>query len=283
MRYASSKEVRRNVTVTLAMAAILAFGVFRGIKEVNQFRAYQDSLSPSEQSQYIGLSLLEQIKLFNAAQKLGLSPSALEFYLNESARPGSPLANMPLADALQFSSLVDQTGQGALLIDYVARYGYTDALRMAPPEVIKGMTSDQFLVQAQKMLSQDTGYNVSPESWFKLFPEIGRDGTYITNKAAIAEIIGEFEGKGTIKISQADAEALAVALGLDPKSFKGGFRISRIVDINDMDLSYPVTGNDYFLGPGTGLPGGGPELKIDPSLPMDSPNIIEQVIIEVVP
>ncbi len=52
-----------------------------------------------------------------------LSPGALEFYSNESARFGSPLANMPLADALHISSLAEQTGQGALLIDYVARYG----------------------------------------------------------------------------------------------------------------------------------------------------------------
>jgi len=192
---------------------------------------------------------------------------------------------LALVDALTVSSLAAQSGRGAFILDYVGRYGVTDALRLAPPEVIRGMTSERLLVQTQEMLDQNIGYNVSPEGWFKSYPEIGRDGTYITNETAIREVIGEFGSRGTITISQTDAEALEIALGLKPESLFDGFRISKITDIDNMNLSYPVKGNDYFLGPGKGLPGGGPEIKISPSLPTDSSYVIviEQIVIEVVP
>jgi len=48
-----------------------------------------------------------------------------------------------------------------------------------------------------------------------------------------------------------------------------GFRISRIANINSMNPAFPIDQvNPYFLGPGKGLPGGGPELALSPSLPM---------------
>jgi len=177
-----------------------------------------------------------------------------------------------------------QSGKGAFILDYVGRYGVTDALKIATPEVIRGMTSDQFLVQAQEMLSQNTGYNVSPESWLTIYKEIGQNGTYITNEAAIKNIIGDFKGSGTITITEAQAVALAKALGLKNQyALVDGFRISRITGIRNMDLSYPLDGSTNFLGPGKGLPGGGTEMKITPSLPVGSPNITEQIIIEVTP
>jgi hypothetical protein len=145
------------------------------------------------------------------------------------------------------------------------------------------MTNESILVQTQEMLSQNTGYNVSPESWFGKYSAIGRDGTYITNEAAIKNVIGEFQGRGTIKITEAQAIRLEQALGLEPKSLFDGFRISRIVNIRDLNPSYPVQSlSPLFLGPGKGLPGGGPELKLTPSIPMDSPYIIEQIIVEVI-
>ncbi len=109
MQYASSKEVRRNVTVTLALLALLAFGVFRGIKEINQFRTFQESLPPSVQEAFAKLPFLKQVKLYNTVEKLGISPKVLEFYLNESARFGSSLAGLPLAEALRICSLVTRS------------------------------------------------------------------------------------------------------------------------------------------------------------------------------
>ncbi len=116
-----------------------------------------------------------------------------------------------------------------------------------------------------------------------LYPEIGKSGTFITSEQTISQVIGIFQGRGTITLSQAEAVALEKALGLKPGSLADGFRISKITGINEMDISYPVEGNQYFLGPGKGLPGGGPELKINPSMPTDNTSIVEQIIVEVTP
>jgi len=62
-----------------------------------------------------------------------------------------------------------------------------------------------------------------------------------------------------------------------------GFRISKISDLNGLDVSYPLDGNKLFLGPGKGLPGGGTEMVINPSVPMDSPHVVDQIIIHVYP
>jgi hypothetical protein len=251
--------------------------------KIAEFNAFRDGLSPWDQIRFEELSLLEQTRLADLATLMDLPPDAVGFYLEQTARPGSPLTGLPLADALRVSALAAESGRGAFILDYIGRYGFTDALRLAPPEVIRGMTNESILVQTQEMLSQNTGYNVSPESWFGKYPAIGPRGTYITNEAAIKNVIGEFQGGGTIKITETQAIHLAQALGLEPKALISGFRISKIVNIKDMGLSYPVGGSDYFLGPGKGLPGGGPELKIDPSLPMDSPYIVEQITVEVTP
>ncbi|MBI4334858.1 MAG: hypothetical protein HY673_26685, partial [Chloroflexi bacterium] len=41
------------------------------------------------------------------------------------------------------------------------------------------------------------GYNVSPESWFGKYSEIGKGGrTSVTDRRAISDVIGEFEGTG---------------------------------------------------------------------------------------
>ena len=104
------------------------------------------------------------------------------------------------------------------------------------------------------------------------------------NESAIKNIIGDFKGSGAITISELQAVELAKALGLkNPNALVDGFRISRIIGIGNMDLSYPLDGSSNFLGPGKGLPGGGTEMKITPSLPVDNPNIVEQIIIKVVP
>lgn len=282
-KYASSQEIRRSVSVNLALLALVAFGAFRGVKELNQYKAFQETLSPSTQRVLADLPITRQFEILDLARELDLSTGALEFYLSESARPGSTFVDLPLSDALKVSSLAEQSGQGALIIDYVNQYGVTDALRIATPEVIKGMVNDKILVQTQEMLSQNTGYNISSEVSFSFFSEIGKSETYITSKPTISEVIGNFEGKGSITISQAEATALETSLGLRPGSLSEGFRISKIRGINEMDLHYPVKGNNLFLGPGKGLPGGGPEVTISPPLPIDSTFIVEQIIVEVLP
>jgi len=57
---------------------------------------------------------------------------------------------------------------------------------------------------------------------------------------------------------------LAQELGLERSSLFDGFRFSRIESISAKNPRSPLAGNDFFLGKGQGLPGGGPELVIDP-------------------
>jgi hypothetical protein len=94
------------LTSLFLMANLIGIaGGVNGIKTANEFRTFPDTLSPAAQSQYISLSTIEQIKVFNAARSIGASPAAVEFYLEQTARPGSPLADLPLADALKVSAL----------------------------------------------------------------------------------------------------------------------------------------------------------------------------------
>ncbi len=84
------------------------------------------------------------MQLYDAAQKLGLSPKALGFYLDEVARPGSPLAGLSIPEALRVSSLAERSGQGAFVIDYVSRYGVDSAITKASPEGL------QFFIEQSK-------------------------------------------------------------------------------------------------------------------------------------
>lgn len=96
------------------------YGTVNGVRTANEFRTFQDTLSPSAQSEYITLSTAEQIRLFNAARNTDVPSTAIEFYLSEIGRPASPLAELPLADALKISSLATETGQGPVLLDYIS-------------------------------------------------------------------------------------------------------------------------------------------------------------------
>ncbi|MFZ5883420.1 MAG: hypothetical protein ACOYYI_06560 [Chloroflexota bacterium] len=96
------------------------YGTVNGVRTANEFRTFQDTLSPSAQSEYITLSTAEQIRLFDAARNTGVPSTAIEFYLSEIGRPGSPLAELPLADALKISSLATETGQGPVLLNYIS-------------------------------------------------------------------------------------------------------------------------------------------------------------------
>jgi hypothetical protein len=254
--------------------------------KIAEFNAFRDGLSPWDQIRFEELSLLEQTRLADLATLMDLPPDAVGFYLEQTARPGSPLTNLPLADALRVSALAAESGRGAFILDYIGRYGVTDALKIASPEVIRGMTNDQFLVRAQNILRQDAGYNVTPEYVFADYPgsTIGLKSTFITDESAISDIIGNFHRAKTIYVSLNQAIALETALGLKPGTLIDGFRISKISNLNSLDLSYPLKGTEpLFLGPGKGLPGGGTEITINPPVLMDSPNVVDQITVKVHP
>jgi RHS repeat-associated protein len=113
------------------------------------------------------------------------------------------------------------------------------------------------------MLADDVGYNVSPESWFSKYDTLGRSGTYLTDRQAIADVLGDFK-LGPQRLPPITTTALEKALGLEPGSLNNGFRITEVQGISKMNPRSPLTGNRYYLGPGAGLPGGGPEMVVDP-------------------
>jgi len=126
-----------------------------------------------------------------------------------------------------------------------------------------GEKMSAFTARQIKMLEENVGYNVSPESWFSKYDYIGRNGTFITDKKAIQDAIGEFK-PGSYKLDAAKTAKLETALGLQKGSLADGFRITEVKGIRDKAPRSPLTGNEYFLGGGKGLPGGGPEMVIDP-------------------
>ncbi len=75
-----------------------------------------------------------------------------------------------------------------------------------------------------QMLDGAPGYTISPESWCGRYDTLGRGRTFITDKQAISDIIGEFESLGdTVRISADQAKALERAMGLQPGSLADGF------------------------------------------------------------
>jgi len=124
-----------------------------------------------------------------------------------------------------------------------------------------------------KMLEKNTGYNISPEQLFMKYSTIGLSDTYITDYRAIGEVLGPIKAnsKFTIglfsssnKISYYKTRQLEYVLGLESGSLTNGFRLTRISNIIERSPRSPLSGNQYFLGGGKGLPGGGPELTINP-------------------
>jgi RHS repeat-associated protein len=124
----------------------------------------------------------------------------------------------------------------------------------------------------QRMLDKDVGYNVSPEEWFRKFSHLGRFGTFVTDKKAFTDVLGHAKpGRYTVgrkarrgQISAHQARQLEKQLGLEPGSLRQGFRVTRVEGIRDMAPRSPLEGNRFFRGPGDGLPGGGPEIVVDP-------------------
>ncbi|WP_249126436.1 RHS repeat-associated core domain-containing protein, partial [Aeromonas popoffii] len=131
-----------------------------------------------------------------------------------------------------------------------------------PPSVVAAQARQHI------MLSDNQGFNISPSSWDQ-YPSIGRDGTFVTDKHGAVKYFGEVNSD-SVTISQSTASIIEKDMGLNPGSLSEGFNVRRIDGISEMNPRSPLSGNDYFKGPGQHLPGGAPELVID-SVPTSTP------------
>ncbi|MBP1853591.1 hypothetical protein [Rhizobium halophytocola] len=130
---------------------------------------------------------------------------------------------------------------------------------------VLGLRVAQARVRQSQMLQDDIGYNVSPLSTDQ-YSAVGRAGTYITDRKALTDVLG----KSIDGVISADAKTIAVLernLGLEPGSLQQGFKIREAKGIRARNPRSPLPGgagnNQYFLGAGEHLPGGGPEMLID--------------------
>jgi hypothetical protein len=98
--------------------------------------------------------------------------------------------------------------------------------------------SEKMAVQfrTEQMLEKNTDYNISPESWFETYPQISK-------------------------------EHIEYQRGLKYRSLYkgGGFRFSEVRNLSKRSVENPEGGNELFKGLNRGLPGGGPELVVNPS------------------
>lgn len=150
-----------------------------------------------------------------------------------------------------------------------------------PSRLIRGFLATRssreanFVQRQQGMLDADVGYNVSPESTFANYPSVGRSGTFVTDGRAVSDAIGHTGGSARYstgltgnasrgRISYFREWRAERALGLERGSLRGGFRVTEVQGITGMSPRSPLTGNPYFQGGGQGLPGGGPEVVVDP-------------------
>ncbi len=119
--------------------------------------------------------------------------------------------------------------------------------------------------RTQALRNSPTAYNVSPISW-DIYPYIGRETTFITDREAITDVLGDFCEQ--MSVSTQEATRLETALGLKEGSLQNGFKI-REISLTGMPperIRIPERGNKHFLGKGKGLPGGGPELELQPRI-----------------
>jgi len=137
----------------------------------------------------------------------------------------------------------------------------------------KEKTEKEVVLEARQrqeaMLEDNIGFNVSPSDWDN-YPTIGRNGSFISDRQGITDILGNIDGKSNISISKVDALQLEQSFGLEPGSLQGGFKIRQVDNIVDQAPRSPLEGNKYFRGPGQHLPGGAPEMVIDSISTTDS-------------
>lgn len=165
-----------------------------------------------------------------------------------------------------------------------------DGLRFAPHLLNPGNLAvapdvmSQVEARYQVMLHGAPGINLTPMSTVRKYPAIGRNGTFLTDARAVEEIIGPVPSSGNrIRISSTQARELERALGLVPNSLEQENILSVVEGIPQRAPRRPAAldGNEFFLGEGKGLPGGGPEVLVD-SIPSSGGYGIRQIILEVI-
>jgi len=125
----------------------------------------------------------------------------------------------------------------------------------------------------------ETGANITPNSTLDNYPNIGANGTFVTEVNSIENVIGPIPNGATeIHITPQQASQLEADLGLNPGSLETSNTLSIVDDISGRCPRCPIGGNDQFLGGGQGLPGGGSELVID-SIPSSGGDGIRQITV----
>jgi RHS repeat-associated protein len=159
---------------------------------------------------------------------------------------------------------VQQIEQLALAVYAGSQYGGNKGwVRRVQRRLQSTLNRLRFSNRQLRMIADDVGYNVSPESWFRRYDSIGPDGTFITDRRAIINILGDDFQLGPQNLTNSQSTALERAMGLTPGSLGNGVRITEVRGISTMNPRSPLIGNSFFRGPGMGLPGGGPEMIIN--------------------
>jgi len=132
-----------------------------------------------------------------------------------------------------------------------------------------------------RMLQDDKGFNISPIDWDS-YPNIGLNGTFITDRTGALNNLPNFRKGDTVTISSATASSIERGMGLKPGSLQNGFKVREISDITSMNPRSTLEGNEYFLGPGQHLPNGAPEMVINsvPTIDNESVTTILTVLVK---
>ena len=127
----------------------------------------------------------------------------------------------------------------------------------------------------------NTGANITPMSSANEYRFIGANGTFVTPMSSIESVVGPISPTATeVTISQTQATALENSLGLNPGSLESSNVLSIVNGVSSRAPRSPLSGNNFFLGGGQGLPGGGAELVID-SIPSAGGQGIRQITVKV--
>ncbi|TDB43265.1 type IV secretion protein Rhs [Photorhabdus khanii subsp. guanajuatensis] len=184
-------------------------------------------------------------------EESGLFYNRFRYYSPETGQYLSP-------DPLGLAGGVNPYGYVSNPVSFVDPFGLSKC-----PSIVESARARQ-----ARMLEDDVGYNISPKSWDQ-YPSIGRDGTFITDKKGALKYFERVQS-GETTISKSTVARIERDMGLNLGSLKDGFNIRKIEGITNMQPRSPLSGNDYFLGPGQHLPGGAPEMVIN-SVPTSTP------------
>ncbi len=127
-------------------------------------------------------------------------------------------------------------------------------------------------VRQENMLIDDVGFNVSPLAWDE-YPTIGRNGSFISDRQGVMDYFDNSNGNTNITISPNTATQIETDMGLEPGALLEGFKVRRVNEIQSLNPTSPLKGNDYFLGPGNHLPGGAPEMVVNSIPTTDNINV----------